>query len=100
MKKKPTTEQGASVTMPPSDWQRILYLLHISLRFLGQRTVTITEKGFDFTTLNTHVIILRKAAELCHELEAQLEDSGAKITGWSGMNFIAGQAPADPKTTR
>ena len=86
--------------MPPSDWQRILYLLHISLRYLAQRTVTITEKGFDFTALNTHVIILRKAAELCHELEAQLEDSGAKITGWSGMNFIAGQAPADPKTAR
>lgn len=100
MKKKPTTEQGASVTMPPSDWQRILYLLHISLRFLGQRTVTITEKDFDFTTLNTHVIILRKAAELCNELQTQLEDSGAKITGWSGMNFIAGQAPADPKTAR
>ena len=96
---KPTTKQGVSVIMPTSDWQRILYLLHISLRFLGQRTVTITEKSFNFVDLNTHAIILRKTGELLNELRTQLEGR-AKMASWSSMNFIAAQAPTEPKTAR
>lgn len=94
---KRTTADIVFVKLPADDWQRILFLLDISLRYLAQRTVTITEKSFNFVDLNTHAIILRKTGELLNELRTQLEGY-AKMAGWSSMNFIAGQAPANTTT--
>ncbi len=96
---KRTTADIVFVKLPADDWQRVLFLLDISLRYLAQRTVTITEKSFNFVDLNTHAIILRKTGELLNELRTQLEGR-AKMASWSSMNFIAAQAPTEPKTAR